>query len=69
MECLICQNNGGVEGLSFWGAVICADCEGRLMEVAVDHPEYELLLRAFRLLWRRQLQAARDRHLVDGDQL
>lgn len=69
MECLICQSTAWEkDGLNFWGVTICGDCEGRLMELAVDQPEYDTIVRAFRLLWQRQLSDSSDRHLVDGEQ-
>lgn len=68
MECLVCQSVGKKEGVSFWGVSICGDCEGRLMELAVDQPEYDILIRAFSHLWQTRFLAARDRHLMDGDQ-
>ncbi|NMB00321.1 MAG: hypothetical protein GX971_02195 [Firmicutes bacterium] len=68
MECLVCQSVGKKEGLNFWGASICGDCEGRLMELAVDQPEYETLIRAFRLLWQSHFLTSQDRHLTESDQ-
>ena len=67
MECLVCHNAIENEALSFWGTAICGDCEAWLMELAVDEPGYDILVRAFGLLWRKQCLAARDRHLMDGD--
>lgn len=69
MHCLICQNVVDHEVLSFWGEVICQDCEAELMELAVDQPGYDHIVRVFRHLWQRQLLAARDRHLMEGDHL
>ena len=67
MECLICRSVTENDCLAFCGAVICGDCEARIMEQTVDEPGYEIQVQAFRLLWQRQFLATRDRHLVDGD--
>ncbi|NLL42447.1 MAG: hypothetical protein GX251_03790 [Firmicutes bacterium] len=67
MECLICRSETGHDCLAFCGAVICSDCEVRLMEQTADEPGYENQVQAFRQLWQKQLLAARDRHLGDGD--
>ena len=69
MECLVCQSVGKKEGLNFWGVSICGDCEARLMELAVDQPEYDILVRAFSLLWQSRSLALQDHHLVEDDNL
>lgn len=67
MECLICQNVVQNESLNFWGVTICGDCEGLLMELALEQPEYDHFVQAFRLLWQRQLLALSDLYPMDGD--
>lgn len=69
MECLICQSGVEIGCLSFCGAVICGDCESRLMEQAVDEPAYDIQVEALRLLWQRKFVAVRDRHIMDGDHI
>ncbi len=67
VECLICHGEVEICCLSFWGAVICGDCESRLVEQAIDEPGYDVYVNALRLLWQRKFVAVRDRHLTDGE--
>jgi len=66
MECLVCHNAAKNGCLTFCGVALCEECEMRLMEQQVDEPGYDVQVQAFRLLWQRQLGAARDRHQGDG---
>ncbi|NLM40693.1 MAG: hypothetical protein GX199_00095 [Firmicutes bacterium] len=70
MECLVCRSfvlKG--DGLEFWGATICDQCEDRLMTLTVDQPEYDGFVRALRALWQRRFQAFRDRRFEDGEHM
>lgn len=67
MHCLICQSPVEPGVLSFWGEVICGDCEAQIMELAVDQPEYYEVVRAFRLMWQNQLLARQNHHITESD--
>lgn len=69
MECLVCRRIVDRDGLEFWGATICPSCQRKMLEVTADQPEYGAYVMALRRLWRRQLQAARDRRLKEGEHL
>jgi hypothetical protein len=49
--------------------IICEHCEGKMMHLSAEEPEYEAFVSALRGMWQRRFQASRDRRLKDGDQL
>ncbi|MGB4431540.1 MAG: sigma factor G inhibitor Gin [Limnochordia bacterium] len=69
MECLICRGAVQREDLEFCGVIICEHCEGKMMHLSAEEPEYEAFVSALRGMWQRRFQASRDRRLKDGDQL
>ncbi|NMA61412.1 MAG: hypothetical protein GX956_05980 [Firmicutes bacterium] len=66
-HCLICQSPVDPGELGFWGEVICGDCEALIMELAVDQPEYDEIVKAFRLLWQNQFLALQNHHTMESD--
>jgi hypothetical protein len=66
-HCLICQSPVEPGALSFWGEVICGDCEAEIMELAVDQPEYAEVIKTFRLLWQNQFIALQNHHTMESD--
>lgn len=67
MECLVCRTHVQDSGLEFWGVTICSDCEGKLMVLDAQEPEYEVFVGALRSMWQRRCQAFRDRRLKGDD--
>lgn len=69
MRCLLCQNVVEHGALSFCGEVICGDCEADLMESTVDQPQYEQIVRVFKMLWQRQFSAELSHHPLESDNI
>lgn len=67
MRCLLCRTVVEHDALSFCGEVICGDCEAHVMELTVDQPGYEQIIRAFRILWERQFSAELSHHPLESD--
>lgn len=67
MHCLLCQNAVEKGVLSFCGIVMCGECEADLMEMTVEQPEYEQIIRALKVLWQRQFSAALDHRPLESD--
>ncbi len=67
MRCLLCQNLVEHSVLSFCGEVICGDCEAVLMESTVDQPQYEHIVRVFKMLWQQQFSADLSYHPLESD--
>lgn len=69
MECLVCRKVANTDGLAFCGVAICAHCEGELMSVSVDRPEYDAFVHALSRMWQERFSASRDRRLRNGDHM
>ena len=67
MHCLLCQNAVEKGVLSFCGIVMCGECEADLMEMTVEQPEYEQIIRALKVLWQRQFSAALANRPLESD--
>jgi hypothetical protein len=46
---------------------MCGECEADLMEMTVEQPEYEQIIRALKVLWQRQFSAALDHRPLESD--
>lgn len=66
-HCFICQTAVEPHMLSFLGVIICGDCEGEIMELAVDQPQYDEVVNAFRLLWQGLLTSSTSHPTTESD--
>lgn len=69
MQCLICEKSMETVSLELFGEIICGECERKLVTLTANEPEYDYLVEAIGLIWRRKFPAPHIHRLLEGEQL